>query len=162
VANFSPVGRAERKRIVALLREGKSYRQIRKVIPRGNATISKIAKEEGIDFDSRNCAKTAAATEARKAFSAESRAEFGVALFEKMQRTLERIEAPYDMVDFSAAHGEHYEHHLDRPDARSTDYLYKSVTSGMKAILDIDRHDNRVSDTSAVEMWLDALKRDPR
>ena len=157
-----PVTPAERKRIVALLREGKSYRTIRKTIRRANATISKIAQEEGIDFDARSKAQVAKATEARKAFSAEWRAAFCERLAADIERMRCQFSEPTVISNFGGRDNVYNEHEVSEPPIESKRHLSFSIAQLMKTMLEVDRHDNRVSDTSAVEMWLDALKRDPR
>ena len=107
-------------------------------------------------------AQVAKATEARKAFSAEWRAAFCERLAADIERMRCQFSEPTVISNFGGRDNVYNEHKVSEPPIESKRHLSFSIAQLMKAMLEVDRHDNRVSDTSAVEMWLDALKRDPR
>lgn len=79
---------AERERIVASLKEGKSQGQTARDAGRHVSTVNRIAKAEGIES---NVAEVKKVTEARKAYAEERRLELIGRGFDKASTLLEAI-----------------------------------------------------------------------
>lgn len=147
-----PVTPDERARIVDLLHEGHTCGHIAKTVHRSNDTISRIAAAEGHRFGESNLAR---AHEARSAYAAEARGEVASAALERARQLLAEFEAAQPVVTGSA----------DGPmvvrvelDARGQKDRAQAMSTLMRTVLDIDRHDNAGGrDVSAMDQWLAAM-----
>lgn len=85
----APIGDKERHKIAAALRSGGKRNEVARDFKRSAGAISKIAKEEGIEFDRSHTKK---ATEARLAYGEDRRLELIGKGFEKASALLEALQ----------------------------------------------------------------------
>lgn len=88
----------ERSTILALLRGGSSYGEIRKATGRSDGTIAKIAKAHGVSSEHSVAARTQAARRARSAYSAEVRAENAAAAEQELRQLIDTLHDPRPQV----------------------------------------------------------------
>lgn len=147
-----PVSDQERARIVEALSTGKSCNAIAKEFHRSPSTISTIATAEGHRFGHSNLAR---AHEARSNYCAEVRGEVGRAAVELAKRLLAEFDEVQPVVSGSA----------DGPvvvrvelDARGQKDRAQAMSTLVRTVLDIDKHDNAGDqDAAAVDAWLAAM-----
>jgi hypothetical protein len=99
---MSRVTEAERRRIVAYLREGKSQGWVARELKRGKATISRVASAEGIDSE-RSATKKAA--EARRDYAQAERLVLLNEGFDKAREILANVGLADDLKDWAVAVG---------------------------------------------------------
>lgn len=144
-----PVTPDERARIIELLHEGHTCGHIAKTVHRSNDTISRIAAAEGHRFGESNLAR---AHEARSSYAAEARGEVASAALERARQLLADFEERQPVVSGSGA--------VVRVelDARGQKDRAQAMSTLMRTVLDIDRHDNAGGrDVSAMDQWLAAM-----
>lgn len=147
-----PVTPDERARIIEALSTGDSCNTIAKNFHRSPSTISAIATDVGHRFGHSALTR---AHEARSAYAAEARGEVAMAALERARQLLAEFEERQPVVSGSA----------DGPvvvrvelDARGQKDRAQAMSTLMRTVLDIDRHDNAGGrDVSAMDQWLAAM-----
>ena len=89
-----PVSEEERNRIVEALRAGRSVHSIAKEFGRAKGTVSRIAREEGIEF---NVQQTKNAAAARSQFAKEGRIQLIEAGLRKALEMLPHLRKPLEL-----------------------------------------------------------------
>lgn len=146
---------AERERIATLLLEGKSYGAIAKDTGRSVGAISRVAKSLGHTASGASAVRTEKAREARKAFSAERRAEQMEALSAEFDRLLGDMRTETKVFNFGGKDNTFRSKVLTEPPTDAKRALMQSARDAMRTMLDVDRHDNKADDgASAVDAWL--------
>lgn len=146
---------SERERIATLLLDGKSYGSIAKETGRSVGAISRVAKSLGHTASGSAAARTEKAREARKAFSAERRAEQMEELSAEFDRLVADMRTETRVFNFGGKNNTYREHKLTEPPNEAKRALMQSARDAMRTMLDVDRHDNKADDgASAVDAWL--------
>lgn len=114
----------ERERIAAALRAGKPRNQVAREFGRGEGTVGRIAKAEGIDLAR---AETKTATEARAADVRARLAELAVLLTEDAHRLHGQLFAPHVAFAFGGRDNVYTEHEIPEPTARDKQALMTSI-----------------------------------
>lgn len=143
---------AERTHIIELCEQGLSRNDIATKVGRSPDSISRVAHSIGHRFGQTNLA---AAHEARSSYCAEVRGEVARAAIERAKRLLAEFEEVQPVVSGSA----------DGPvvvrvelDARGQKDRAQAMSTLVRTVLDIDKHDNAGDqDTAAVDAWLAAM-----
>lgn len=143
-------------KVMRLARQGKSCREIAKAIGFSRQTVSLIAKDKGHQWGVVN---TKRADEARRAYSAERRAGQVLALAEKLDGVIGRIDSAYTVFGFGGKDNVFNSEQLERPDAKATNELASAcyrITATMKQLHDFESGSDE--SMSAVDEWLMALR----
>lgn len=133
----------ERADIIALIREGRSCRDVAETSGRSPDTISRIARDIGHAFGHTNLDR---AHEARRAYGAEARAVTAARLHEEADRLLDQLHEPHLVWAFGGKHNEYAEHLHPEPDVGAKNTLIRAASTALKTVLDIDKHDNRAGE----------------
>lgn len=132
-----PLTEDERTRIVNLLTEGKSYREIAQNIGRSHGAIGKIARSIGHRSGRTNLAR---ARDAKSAFCAERRALAAARAQERLEELLEGMGADQPVIVQTPKGPVR----LDvPPDARAQRDRASAAATLNRLVLDTDRHDNQ-------------------
>lgn len=146
-----PVRNDERARVRELHADGKSRNEIARELGRGVATITRIAKAEGLDFDRE---QTKQAVAAKRLDSKARRADLAALLLDDAHRLRKRLWEESKQIASSPAGPEVIT--LDLPPARDAkDFMY-AVSGAVKSHTELEKLD---SDTgaSAAKAMLGAL-----
>jgi transposase-like protein len=147
-----PLTDDERQRIIELLGQGKTCRDIAAELGRSPTTISSIAKEIGHVFGQSNASR---AHEARSAYGAERRAATMAKFHQRADELLDAMEGSYLVFNFGGRDNTYEEHTLKSPPVEAKRQLMQAARDAMRTVLDVDRHDNRNDeDVDAVSRWL--------
>ncbi len=150
-----PLTDDEREHIVALIHQGHSANEIARQTQRSADTVSRIARSIGWRFGHTNLAH---AHEARSAYTAERRASIAARLTEEVEQILIDLHRPHLAFNFGGKDNTYEEHLLDEPPVDAKRAMVQSISTLMRTVLDIDRHDNRAdSGASAVDDWLRSI-----
>src|SRR5512146_2047859 len=144
----APLPDATRQLVVDLLPTGKSCRQIAREAGVSPDTVSRIAKKEGHAFGRANIRR---AQEARLAYGAEWRADFARKLAADLEAMRQQLSMRHLVFNFGGRDNTYEEHELSEPPTTAKRDLMNCITSGIRALLDIDRHDRRSDDESAFD-----------
>lgn len=139
----------ERARIIDLCQQGLTRNDIAHQLQRSPDSISRVARTVGHRFGQTNLAR---AHEARSSYAAEARSEVAKAAVERAKLLLAEFEASQPVVSGTA----------DGPvvvhvelDARGQKDRAQAMSTLMRTVIDIDRHDNAGDqDASSVDAWL--------
>ncbi len=146
------------RKVMRLAESGKSCREVSKATGIGRTTIGVIAADHGHTWGAVN---TRRAAEANAAYGAEWRAEFARRLSAKCEVLLNDMDAPCLVHNFGGKDNDFNEHEIAKPPHADRLKLMQAIRSSLQSVLDIDRHDNVGTDTSAVEAWLEAMRGRP-
>lgn len=151
-ANRRPITDADRDRLFALHSDGLSRNQIAKEMGRGPSTVSKLAKEAGLSFESH---RTAEAVEARVADARAKRAALAVKLLDDAELLRQRLHNRYTVWRIGSE-GDLYTGTLELPDARDQRDLMVAAGTAIDKSLRLDEYDADTGIAGAKSM-LDAL-----
>ena len=147
-----PLDDDERQRIVDLLQQGKSARDIAADVGRSADTVSRVARSIGHRFGRTNLTH---AREARSAYSAERRATIAARATEEAEKLLEQLGRRHVAFNFGGRDNSYEEHEFDEPPVDAKLTIVRAFREAMRTVLDIDRHDNRNDEgLAAVDQWL--------
>lgn len=107
-----PVHEEKRAQVAKLVAEGVSRNQIAKDLGIGAATVSRIAKAEGLSFDR---SMTRAAVEARSVDLADSRTKLAEKMLNTAHGLIDSLDEPFLVFNFGGRDNEYNEHRLDKP-----------------------------------------------
>lgn len=120
--------------VMRLAKQGKSCRDIAKVVGFSRDTVSKIAKDRKWQWGTVNTEKAA---EARRAYSAERRATQVLTLAEKFDVMAQRLTGPYLAYSFGGKDNDYNSHELPHPDSKAANELSSAcyrIASTMKIL----------------------------
>lgn len=137
----------ERSTILALLRGGSSYGEIRDATGRSVGSIAKVAKDNGVNAEHSAADRTRVARQARAAYSAERRAEFAARLQEEAEHLLEQMRGRYLAFNFGGKDNTYEEHELDEPPVEAKRQLMAAIREAERTILDIKKADERADES---------------
>jgi hypothetical protein len=143
-------------RIMRLARQGKSCREIAKLVGTSRTTVSRIAKEKGWKWGSVN---TERANEARAAYDAERRTTQILAMSVELDGLIGRYSSPHIAFSFGGKDNTYAEHHFEKPDSRTVLDISRaaySLVSTMKILHNFDAADS--GDLGAVDDYLAKAK----
>lgn len=149
-----PLTDAERARIVELCEAGWTCNAIAAEVGRSSNTISRVAREHGHRFGSVQAER---AREARSDYGAGRRAEWASKAMGEALDLLEQLHRPHLAFNFGGRDNTYEEHELEEPPVREKRDLVLAAQALMREIREIDKHDNRADDVSAVDEWLAAM-----
>lgn len=150
-----PLTDAERARIVELCEEGWSCSRIAGEIGRSKDSVSRVAAEHGHRFD--GARQLQRARKARSGYGAEARAELAQRLMDEANRLLDQLHEPHVAFNFGGRDNTYAEETLDEPPIREKRDLVLAAQVCSREVREIDKHDNRADDVSAVDEWLAAM-----
>lgn len=107
-----PVQPKTRAKIVDLIQQEVPRNQIARDCGVSTATVSRIAKAAGLEFDR---SQTRAATSAREVDLAALRTRLAEKMADRSERMLDRLDSPYLVYNFGGKDNTYEEHTLDSP-----------------------------------------------
>lgn len=153
---MAPFSDREREQVAALHAEGKGRNAISRETGIHNRRVSAIAAELGLSFV-RGGARTAAATEARKADAATRRSEIEAAALDAAQRLLGQMFDRALVYNFGGKENTYESTTLEEPPFADKRAIATSVQALMQTALKIAEHDRADASVSGVDAWLDAM-----
>lgn len=141
--------------MVDLLPTGKSCRQIAREVGVSPNSVSRIAKDQGHAWGHINAER---AHEARRSYGAEWRADFAARLAVDLEHLRNDLRKPTEQWSFGGRDNLFSHETTDEPSPQQKRDLMAAITTGVKAILEIDRHDRQTDADSAVDQFLQRLK----
>lgn len=145
---------SERAQIVEAIKAGTSCRRIAADFKRSTATISKIAKDEGLHF---NRAATAAATQAKVADNRERRARITSKMLDDIERLQTQMFAPVTVHNFGGRDNTYNEARLDEPTFRDKRDITAAISNLMGRVLDTERIDRPDAGDGQIRILVEAI-----
>jgi transposase-like protein len=130
---------------------GKSAGRIARDHGVAQSTVSRIAKQDGLDFDR---SQTKRATEAAVADNKARRAVISRKFLEKADELLDQMDQPHLVFNFGGKDNTYNERELDRPPTADLRNLIVSAATAFDKHLAADRHDSDDQGLAAVDAWL--------
>jgi transposase-like protein len=150
----------ERARIVELIEAGEhGCNEIARIVGRNQATVSKIASEEGLHFER---GQTRAATAAKQADSQARLAKLAEDLLDDIERMRQQLWAPCTVYSFGGKENTYNEHDLDEPDFRAKQSIMTSIGIGTDKVLAIRKAEAGPGEAVALIIDLVSSIRDPQ
>lgn len=145
---------SEKAEVRRLHAEGMSLRKIAEEIDRSPGTIGKIARELGLEFDSR---PTANATAAKVQDNRARRAKIVADLYDLAEDEIKYLKRKdgYDLVEVSA--GDAVEYHAERLPAQDRRALTGAISTSTSAAVRLEQVDSDETQLPAVDQWLRAM-----
>lgn len=153
---MAPFTDREREQVAALHAQGHGRNAISRETGIHNRRVSAIAAELGLSFV-RGGARTAAATEARKADAATRRSEIEAAALDAAQRLLGQMFSRALVYNFGGKENTYESTTLEEPPFGDKRAIATSVQALMQTALKIAEHDRADASVSGVDAWLDAM-----
>lgn len=149
-----PIDAQKRAHVVELIRGGMGRNEVARESGVSVASVTKIAGEEGLSFD-----RTAsmAATAARKADNAKTRAELTGLLYQRAREFLDQIGQPHTVFAFGGKDNVYNERTLDRPPTGDIRNLMTSTGIAVQRAAELERFDIDADAKPAFDMWLDVM-----
>lgn len=141
--------------MVDLLPTGQSCRSIAREVGISPDTVSRIAKANGHSFGQQHAAR---AREVRSAYCAAWRAEFAAKLAEDVDRLRSQLFAETLQWQFGGRDNVFTRATTPEPSPQQKRDLMQAISTGIHAILDVDKHDKQSEADSAVDQFMDRLK----
>jgi hypothetical protein len=141
--------------VVDLLPSGKPCRQIAREVGISPDTVSRIAKANGFRFGQQAAAH---AREVRSAYCAAWRADFAARLAEDAERLRSQLFTATEQWSFGGKDNLFSHETTDEPSPQQKRDLMQSISTAIRTVLDIDRHDRQTDADSAVDQFLARLK----
>lgn len=149
-----PITDQERAEVRRLHGEGLSRNAICRELERSPSTITKIAKELGLEFDR---AQTAEATRIAQLDAKGRRAQLALDLLEDAERLRKQLWEPCTVYNFGGKDNDFNEARINEPSFRDKREIMSAIG------LAVDRHtrlvtvDNDVQGLAAVDAWLSSM-----
>jgi hypothetical protein len=153
---MAPFTDRERALVAELHAQGHGRNKISKETGIHTRRVSAIAAELGLSFV-RGGARTAAATEARKADAATRRSEIEAAALDAAQRLLGQMFDRALVYNFGGKDNTYEQTTLDEPPFADKRAIATSVQALMQTALKIAEHDRADATVSGVDAWLEAM-----
>jgi hypothetical protein len=153
---MSPFTEDERQQVAELHAQGHGRNAISRQTGIHSRRVSAIAAELGLSFV-RGGARTAAATEARKADAATRRSEIEAAALDAAQRLLGQMFDRALVYNFGGKDNTYEQTTLDEPPFADKRAIATSVQALMATALKIAEHDKADQTVSGVDAWLEHM-----
>jgi transposase-like protein len=143
----------EREQIADAIRAGRPRNEIARAFDRSQGTVSRIARQAGLEFD-RSITKQA--TEAKQSDNAHRLEILKGRFLEESERLLSEMTSPTTVIKFHQ--GEWFETDLDQPTHIDQRNIMWTAGGAIRNYLEIDAHQGGGEDSfAAVDQWLDAM-----
>lgn len=156
---MAPFTDRERQLVAELHAEGKGRNAISRETGIHSRRVSAIASELGLSFR-RGGARTAAATEARKADAAVRRKAVEDQALASAQRLLDQMWQPATVFNFGGKDNTYEVAQQDEPPFADKRNIATAVQALMQTALKIAEHDKADAATSGVDEWLKHMTED--
>ncbi|MFI6266147.1 helix-turn-helix domain-containing protein [Micromonospora sp. NPDC051006] len=156
---MAPFTDREREQVTELHAQGHGRNEISRRTGIHQKRVSAIAAELGLSFR-RGGARTAAATEARKADAATRRARIEETALAATEKLLSQMFAPAKVFNFGGKENDYNEQTHDEPPFADKRAIATSVQALMQTALKIAEHDRADAATSGVDAWLEHMTDD--
>lgn len=155
----APVSQGERADIEKALRAGKSCNAVAKEFKRSASTVSKIARDAGIEFSNLAHSRLTRAREARKGYGAERRAALAERYFDLIERIAGRMEGPHITFKIGGKDNVYTEHELPEPDAGALNAYGQTIRHLNVSAMDIIKYDEAAAGgvDSDFDRWLEEM-----
>lgn len=130
---------AERRKIIALIKQGLPRNEIARRSGRANSTVSGIAKAEGLEFAGRS--KVKAATDARAIDLRSRRSQIAAALLEDADRLRGQMWQPCTLHAFGGKDNVHNSIDLPEPVFADKLKLMQATAAALGRHMDLEQHD---------------------
>lgn len=142
----------ERDRIADAIRAGKSRNEIARAFNRSAGTVTKIAQDNGLEFDR---SATKQATEAKQTDNAHRLEILKGRFLEESERLLGEMTSKTTVVKFHQ--GEWFETEFDQPTHIDQRNIMWTAGGAIRNYLEIDAHQGGGDDSyAAVDAWLES------
>ncbi|BCJ64137.1 helix-turn-helix domain-containing protein [Polymorphospora rubra] len=156
---MAPFTDRERELVAQLHGEGKGRNAISRETSIHQKRVSAIAAELGLSF-ARGGARTAVATEARKADAAARRAAIEDQALAAAEKLLGQMFAKAKVYNFGGKENDYNEREHPEPPFADKRAIASSVQALMATALRIAEHDRADATTSGVDAWLEHMTED--
>ncbi|MFY1658565.1 helix-turn-helix domain-containing protein [Micromonospora sp. WMMD1274] len=156
---MAPFTDRERELVTQLHADGKGRNAISRETGIHQKRVSAIAAELGLSFQ-RGGARTAAATEARKADAATRRAAIEEQALAAAEKLLDQMFSKAKVFNFGGKENDYNERDFDEPPFADKRAIATSVQALMQTALKIAEHDRADVATSGVDAWLEHMTED--
>jgi hypothetical protein len=153
---MAPFTDRERALVTELHAQGHGRNEISRQTGIHSRRVSAIAAELGLSFV-RGGARTAAATEARKADAATRRSRIEDAALAATEKLLGQMFSTAKVYNFGGKENDYNEREFDEPPFADKRAIATSVQALMQTALKIAEHDRADASVSGVDAWLEHM-----
>lgn len=149
-----PLDQARRQQIINLHADGHARNEIARRVGVSSSTVSKVCKQEGLDFDR---TQTVAATRAKSVDAKAMRAEIALKLLQKANGLLDEMDGPRIVFNFGGKDNTYEQHILDSAPTGDKRNLMQAAATALAKHEALVKMDQTMENHSAVDAWLEHI-----